>query len=212
MQIFKPGHKLVDTYLSETLRSFLDKPSNEKTKIQDLLSQFQENSLLLAIIIFSLPVAIPLPYPPGFTTIFGMPLIILSFQMLMGYKQVKLPKKFTQYQLKNSLLIMMSQKILPTIIIVEKYTKRRLSFSESVYCEQFIGFISIICSISVSLPIPFTNAIPALGISVMSLGLINKDGLVIIAGVLISIIGVIIALLFLILGVAFMKYLYSFIF
>lgn len=187
--------KLLDTaFVSETLEKVGQKPVGGKTKISELMEDFHENGILLAMIFFSLPVAIPLPYPPGFTTIMGIPLMILSIQMLLGNKKVSLPQKINDYELKNSTLKAISDKIVPRLISVEKYVKPRLSFAKSVYCEQFIGFVSLIAGFSVALPIPLTNAIPALGISVMALGLLNRDGIVIITGFFITIIGLFIAI------------------
>lgn len=187
--------KLLDaTLASETLKKIGQKRKNGKTKISELMEDFHENGILLAMIFFALPVAVPLPYPPGFTTIMGIPLIVLSIQMLMGSKKVRLPEKINNYELKNSTLKTISDKIVPIIEAIEKYVKPRLSFARSVYCEQFVGLICLIAAISVALPIPLTNAIPALGITIMALGLLNRDGIIIIGGFFVTIIGVIIAI------------------
>ncbi len=187
--------KLLDTaFVSEILEKVGQKQKGGKTKISELMEDFHENGILLAMIFFSLPVAIPLPYPPGFTTVMGIPLMILSIQMLLGNKKVSLPQKINDYELKNSTLRAISDKVVPRLVSVEKYVKPRFSFAKSVYCEQFIGFISLLAAFSVALPIPLTNAIPALGIAVMALGLLNRDGLVIIAGFFITVIGLLVAI------------------
>jgi hypothetical protein len=210
--MFKPKIKLLDSAsISATLEKIGNKSAKGKTKISELLEDFHENGLLLALILFSLPIAVPLPYPPGFTTVLGTPLIILAVQMLRGYKRVQLPKKINDYQIKNSTLIMMSNKVVPTLKIIERYIKPRFGFAKSVYCEQFVGFVSLIASISIALPLPFTNAIPALGIAIMALGLLNRDGLVIIAGFLTSFIGLVIALAAVLASVVWVKYMIKFI-
>lgn len=187
--------KLLDTaFVSEILEKVGQKQKGGKTKISELMEDFHENGILLAMIFFSLPVAIPLPYPPGFTTVMGIPLMILSIQMLLGNKKVSLPQKINDYELKNSTLRAISDKVVPRLVSVEKYVKPRFSFAKSVYCEQFIGFISLLAAFSVALPIPLTNAIPALGIAVMALGLLNRDGLVIIVGFFITVIGLFVAI------------------
>jgi hypothetical protein len=187
--------KLLDTaFVSEILEKVGKKQKGGKTKISELMEDFHENGILLAMIFFSLPVAIPLPYPPGFTTVMGIPLMILSIQMLLGNKKVSLPQKINDYELKNSTLRAISDKVVPRLVSVEKYVKPRFSFAKSVYCEQFIGFISLLAAFSVALPIPLTNAIPALGIAVMALGLLNRDGLVIIVGFFITVIGLLVAI------------------
>lgn len=211
--MLKPPVKLLDSTLaSETIKNIGQKPQDGKTKVSDLLEAFHENGILLSLIFFSLPVAIPLPYPPGFTTIMGIPLIILSVQMLIGSKKVWLPVKFQQYKIKNSLLTAISKKIIPVLEKIEQYSKPRFGFAKSVYCEQFIGLVCLIASIAVTLPIPLTNAIPALGISVISLGLLNRDGIIIIAGFVITAFGVFIAASTIIATWIALKYLFNTIF
>lgn len=187
--------KILDsTLVSETLRKVGTKDLNDSTKIEDLMEEFHENGLLLAMIFFSLPIAIPLPYPPGFTTIVGVPLIILSIQMFLGNKKVVLPKRLNEYQIKNSTLKKISDKIVPIIENVEKYTKTRFPFAQSVYCEQFVGFASFISSVCIAIPLPFTNAVPALGIAIMCIGLLNRDGLIILLGFVVNSVGCAIAI------------------
>jgi hypothetical protein len=199
--------KLLDaTLASETLKKLGNKESNGKTKISKIMEDFHENGILLAMVFFSLPVAVPLPYPPGFTTIMGLPLIILSIQMIIGSKQVKLPQKINNYEIKNSTLKAISDKVVPIVVTMEKYIKPRTGFAKSVYCEQIVGFICLIAAISVTIPIPMTNAIPALGITIMSLGLLNRDGIVIILGFLATVIGIIIAISATIASWIFIKY------
>lgn len=209
----KKKPKLLDaTLASESLQKIAHKKEGGKTKISEIMEDFHENGLLLAMVFFSLPVAIPLPYPPGFTTIMGIPLFILAFQMLIGSKKVKLPQKINDYEIKNSTLKKISEKVVPVIEAVEKYVKPRFSFARSVYCEQFVGFVSLLAAASVALPIPLTNAIPAGGITIMTLGLLNRDGLVIIAGFFIAIIGMFVALTAIAAGWVALSYLFYSIF
>lgn len=190
----KPAHKLLDTQAaSKTLEKLGLKPKDGSTSISELLADFHENGIVLAMIFFALPVAIPLPYPPGFTTVMGTPLIVLAIQLLLGYQKVRLPAKINNYQLRNSVLIMISSKVVPWLKKIEKYIRPRWSFAKSVYCEQFVGFMSLICAISIAIPLPLTNAVPALGIVVMALGLLNRDGLVVVMGFVVSIVGLVIA-------------------
>ncbi|MDF2964882.1 MAG: exopolysaccharide synthesis, ExoD family protein [Rickettsiaceae bacterium] len=178
---------------SETLSTLAKKTPDGKTRLKDIILEFHENGFALVMIFFSLPIAIPLPYPPGFTTLFGVPLILFSIQMMLGYENIKLSKRIEEYEINNSTLIMIAGKAIPILQRIEKYLKPRYSFANSVYCEQILGFISLVCAISIAIPLPLTNSIPAWGITVMSLGLLKRDGLIILLGILVSIIGNIIA-------------------
>ncbi len=197
------------TKVSSIFYKLGQKDKKDKTKISELLIEFHENGLLLTMLFFAIPVAIPLPYPPGFTTIVGIPLIILSIQMLSGFEQVSLPFIVINYQISNNILINISNKVVPKIKLLEKYIRPRFSFAASVYCEQFIGLVSLICSIAISIPLPLTNAIPALGIIIMALGLLNRDGLTILFGFVISIVGLVIAFIAILASWVSIKYLFN---
>ncbi|MGC0371869.1 MAG: hypothetical protein DGJ47_000570 [Rickettsiaceae bacterium] len=204
--------KLHSTPASVILKRMGTKPLEQKTRISELMHDFHENGILLAMIFFALPVAIPLPYPPGFTTIMGVPLIVLSLQLLIGSKKVRLPETINAYTIQNTKLKTISDKIVPIVEYVEKYIKPRYNFASSVYCEQILGLICLIASLAVAIPLPFTNAIPALGITVMSLGLMNRDGLVILYGVAIAVIGTAIATFAMVISWVAMKSVFNFIF
>ena len=178
---------------SESLKIIGQKTEEGKTKIYEIIEDFKESAVFLAMVFFALPVAIPLPYPPGFTTIMGIPMMLLSLRMISGSKKVRLPARINNYEIKNSTLKMICNKMVPIVETMEKYIKPRLFFAKSAYCEKFVGFISLMASIAVALPIPLTNAIPALGVAVMTLGLLNKDGYTILIGFLIAIVGMVIA-------------------
>ena len=200
--------KLLDTTkASDILRKFEHKPEEGKTTLSEIIEEFHENGLLMTMIFFSLPVAIPLPYPPGFTTIIGIPIMILAVQMIFGVKEVKLPSKIKYYSINNSTLRKISIKVIPIAKFIENHIKPRFDFAKSTYCEQFVGVVSLIASILIILPLPWANSIPAIGISIMSLGLLGRDGVTIFIGFLLVAIGVTIASFTAIGSFIFLKYL-----
>ena len=79
----------------------------------------------------------------------------------INYNQIKLPEKVNNFTIKNSMLISMISKILPKIILLEKHIKPRYQLAHMRYTETIIGVTSLIASLFICLPLPFTNAIPA---------------------------------------------------
>ncbi len=178
---------------SQMMHNIGQKSKGGVTRIADIMEEFKESGILLAIMFFAFPAALPLPFPPGFTTIFGIPLIILSVQVITGSSKVKLPKRVANREMQNDTLIMMSKKITPILEKIEKIVKPRMEFLNTENFQRIIGVIFLIASIAVTLPLPFTNAIPAQGIAVIALGFLNKDGLTVIIGLCIAVIGLIVA-------------------
>jgi hypothetical protein len=179
--------------LSELLAEFVDNLTSEKVSVKEIINYFGDQGFFLLLIIFALPTAIPLPYPPGLTILTGLPLIILAVQMLLYKRMPSLPRWIMSFQIKTTLIIKIVQKILPYIYKMENITTPRILILSSMMGEKVIGVISLICAIFIASPLFFAHLIPAIGIILMCLGFINRDGIVIIIGIITSITGIVIA-------------------
>ncbi|MBF8247061.1 MAG: exopolysaccharide biosynthesis protein [Rickettsia sp.] len=175
--------------VSSIFKNMLSRDKDGFTKLQDLLNEFSDNRLLITLIFFSLPIAIPLPYPPGFTSLFAIPLILFSTKLIIGNTEIILPHKIGQYKISNKTLIKIFSKMIPMIRFLESYMKPRIKFTQYKYTKNIFGYLSFISSIFILIPLPFTNAIPALSICIIALGFLNQDGLVLIIGLFIFFIG-----------------------
>jgi hypothetical protein len=169
------------------------KKDTETVTLGDISDHLSERGFAILMILFAFPMAIPLPYPPGFTTILGLPLLIFSVQIIMGMSKPLLPKWIAKKTIKTSHLIFAIEKSAKYFVKAERFLRPRLPYFSSDTGERIIGVVSLLCSISVVLPIMFGNAIPSAGILIMALGLLGKDGAVILFGIIVSIIGLFIA-------------------
>ncbi len=155
----------------------------------EINAHLSKRGFAILLILFAFPMAIPLPYPPGFTTVLGIPLLLFSIQMLLAMKKPWLPDWAAKKTIKVSHLSFAVSKTAKYFILLEKKLKVRLPYLSSTTGERIIGLISLLCSFSVVLPIMFGNAVPSAGICIMALGLLSKDGVVIIIGIIVGIIG-----------------------
>ncbi len=180
---------------SELLTELVEK-TKEKERISfiEISSHLCDRGFAILIILFAFPMAIPLPYPPGFTTILGLPLLFLSWQMLLGYDKPALPKILANKSINSSHLAFAVNKTEKYFKFLESKLRGRLPYLSSTSGEKIIGFISLLCSISIVMPIMFGNAIPSAGICIMAIGLLSRDGLVIIIGIITSLIGIIVSI------------------
>jgi hypothetical protein len=184
-----------------------DKNHHESMSVDDVIEKLQDRGFGILMFLFSFPMAIPLPYPPGFTTILGLPLLFFSLQMLLGMERVWVPKWIGGKELKVKHIAIAIKSTSAIFRKFEKFIKPRLPFLTSQKGERLIGFVALLCSISIALPIMFGNAVPSAGIMIMSIGLIYLDGVMIIIGIIISFFGLFIASLVLLLGIKAFKYL-----
>ena len=176
---------------------------DDRITISDIKNSLHEKGFAVMMFIFSLPLCIPWPAPPGTTTIASLPIVFLSFQMLMGSDSPWFPKFIDKRSIKRSSVAFIIEKTSPLLHKLEKLTKPRLLTVYRLLGHRIFAFASFICSCSIFLPIPLTNFLPAIGITLMSLAVIARDGLVIMIGLIVSIAGVALTVLVLILGSAF---------
>ena len=198
-------NKIITT---QAIEDVVNKSSSDRIPIRDLVDAMQAIGFGLAMMIFAFGIIIPLP--PPFPSIIAMPLIIFSLQMIAGYTAPKLPKRFEKITVKRSVVAMLVQKSSPYIRKVEHILRPRLAFVTKPRAERVIGVFTLIFSSFIVLPMPLSNFIPGLGILIISFGLLGKDGLVVICGIIIGIMGIAISATAVLLGVEALYYIKNF--
>jgi hypothetical protein len=199
--------KLITTQVIEDV---VKNSSSDRIPIHDIVEAMEAVGFGLAMMIFAFGVIIPMPPPiPG---IISIPLIIFSLQMIAGYTSPKLPKRFSNISIKRTVLARLVQKSSPYIRMIEKFLRPRLTFMTTPVAERLVGVFTLVFSLFVLLPMPLSNFVPGLGVLVISFGLLGKDGLVVILGIIIGLIGVLISLAVILLGFEVLNYLKDFFF
>jgi hypothetical protein len=200
-------NKLITTQLIEDV---VKKSSSDRVPIRDLIDAMDSVGFGLAIMIFAFGIIIPLP--PPFPSIISIPLVIFSLQMIAGYSAPKLPKKFANLSVKRSVLATLAQRSGPYISKVERILRPRLLFMTSALGERIVGIFIFLFASFILLPIPLSNFIPGVGILIISFGLIGKDGLVVISGMVVGAAGVAISVTTVLLGFEAFRFVTEFLF
>jgi hypothetical protein len=182
---------------SELLQLVVVQNANDKMSVGEIKNSLHERGFGVLLAIAALPICLPIPVPPGYTTFFSIPLFIFSVQMMWGMKSPWLPEWITKKEINKKSLQKLIEKATPWLRKIESYLHPRLTYISVHAWERIIGIFAFIFTISISLPIPLTNFPPGWGILIMSLGLLNKDGLTIIVGMIVGTIGVGITLIIL---------------
>lgn len=170
---------------SALINDIYNKNIEDNIKIGTLLKSIDSGGFALLNLIFSIILMIPLP--PPIAIIAGLIVMFLSFQMIIGMKEVWLPKFITEKSIKRSTLSVIVEKSTIYLYKLERFTRRRFTFVSNPITERIIGaFIFFLAGITLT-PIVFANTIPGLAIILISFGMINKDGLMVIIGFIVGI-------------------------
>lgn len=122
-------------------------------------------------------VLLPLPLPPGFTTILALPSVFITMQMCYQHDRIWIPKFISQIHIKKSIIKTIDHISRKYLCFMENLTRKRILIMVSPRLQRFYDIVLLLFAISSAIPIPFLCMIPAIGGILLSAGLIVKDGM-----------------------------------
>ena len=165
--------------LSEVVRelSQVDAPT---ITLGQLINAFGPSALAGLLLVFGL--ACTLPLPPGSTTVFGLPLVLLAPQLMLNQPAPWVPRRLRDRPIATATLKSPFARLIPWLKRMEAISRPRLSFVVDGPGRQLMGLICTVFALVLILPIPLGNMLPAATVSVFSLALIQRDGVIAMAG------------------------------
>lgn len=175
--------------VSEIVASICDGWEDDRISLDELLTAFGRRSFGFLILVFALPNGIPAPIAPGLSAVLGAPLLLLSFQMLLGFRTPWFPASWRARSFARRDVAKLLRPALPYIIKIERFIRPRFKhLAAGALPSRLIGALILWNAILLSLPIPFGNLIPAWAIILAALGQVERDGALVMAAVVTSVI------------------------
>jgi hypothetical protein len=178
------------TRTSELLRAFAHSLDSDRVTLAEIVSGLGDRGLGVLIAIFALPNILPSTVPFG-NVATGIPPLVFAVQLMLGVDHLILPGFLARRKVGTHWLKAIAPKVAAVLSWFERLLKPRMSWVTTEYAERFIGAIAIILALVSTLPIPFGHNLPALGLVLIGLGLIERDGLAILIGAAIGMLGTI---------------------
>ncbi|MDB5960889.1 MAG: Exopolysaccharide synthesis ExoD [Massilia sp.] len=165
--------------LSQLLRQLADDTARERISVGDLLVVLGDRAIGALLFIFAVPNI--LPAPPGTSVILGAPLVFLAAQLTFGMRPW-LPGLISRRSMSRKDFHGMLRRVLPWLERAEKLLLPRISMLALPPSEYIVGLVCLLLATVLVLPIPLGNMLPALSISLLALGLLERDGYAIVSG------------------------------
>ena len=173
----------------ELERYFFEEKREGKVTLSDILALAGERIFGFLFVILALPSALPVP-APGYSVPFGIAMFCLAVQLIVGRDRPWLPDKLLKGSMKLETVQKFLKKGLPWVKRVENITKPRIAYlCTSIPGKIILGCAIALMSISMMIPIPGTNTLPAIGIFVTAFGLLEDDGVICLGGLFICSLG-----------------------
>lgn len=164
--------------LHERLMALVLLGEKKSVSIKEILHTLGGKGKEILLIFLSLPFCQPVQIP-GTSTPFGLVIALIGIAITFKRKQLWLPKFLHEKKLKGSTVKTIAEKSLRLVSKTIKWIHPRMKVMTRSHMMIFNGLIIIILGLllALPLPIPLTNIVAAWGIFLMSLGLLEEDGL-----------------------------------
>jgi hypothetical protein len=140
----------------------------------------------MTIMLLSLPALIPLPGPFG--VVFGSVVALVSLQLMLGAKRLMLPAVVRAREIPASAVRAMIAKGVPLLRKAEGWLKpRRLLPLTGKLGRMALGLPLMLMGVAVALPVPTGNVPPVAALVVISLGLMMRDGVAVLVGLVLAV-------------------------
>jgi hypothetical protein len=173
-------------HINQILAKLSSDISNDHNQLGYIIDLLHERGFGILIFLFALPMAIPLPVPPGINLLFSVPLLILAAQQIIGTQKPWLPQKIRQKSLSPDKIKSLIKTAEPWLDRLSFFIRPRLGWMTQGYISNVIGVFGFMFALCVCIPIPMTNTVPSFAILLMALGILMRDGLAILAGMVIG--------------------------
>jgi hypothetical protein len=185
---------------TELNRYFFEEVSTTKVSLKEVLDLAGERTFGFLFVLLALPSALPIP-APGYSVPFGIVIFLLAVQLIVGRTRPWVPEGWKTRQFDLATVQKIVGAGIPWLRRLEAIARPRMTtVCTSLPGRTVIGVAIAVMAVSMMLPIPLTNTLPAIGIFVTGFGLLDDDGAISLGGLVICLMGAIMTMLILVFG------------
>lgn len=151
-----------------------------RATLGDLIEALDERAFGLMLLILALPCCLPFIYL--IPQIVALPMLVIAGQLALGRHAPWLPASLEKRPLDIDGMRGVVRKASRYLGWIERLARPRLRHLTDGHGARIVGALLLIPTASILVPLPSTNTAPGIGVAIASVGLIERDGLLVIAG------------------------------
>ena len=168
----------VSQNVTRLLRRLSDEGGDAGLTLDEIRDRLDERAYGLLILLLSIPCLVPGLY--GVPQVVSVAILLLAGQMLVGREEPWLPRWLLNLRAKASWLKAMADFAESKLGWIDRLSRPRLRRFADGPGEKLAAAFMILATLTIVLPM--TNTIPSVALALLSVGLIQRDGLFVIAG------------------------------
>ena len=169
-----------DIAISDRLDQLASDAHGETVTLDWIMGQLNERAFGLFLLILALPCCIPFLY--GIPQIVALPLMFVSAQILIGRRVPWLPTGLAARSVAATDLRSLAERAGPWLRRIEALSRPRLGALTRVPFDRIVGAALVLFSASILVPLPGTNTVPGFAVVIVAMGLLQRDGILVILG------------------------------
>ncbi len=160
--------------------------------VGDIVAALRDRAYALLVVLLGLPNCLPMP--PPIPLVCGLVLAFVAAQMLLGRAVPWLPQRLLARTIGKAELARAVERALPPLLRLERFSRPRLTILGGEAAIPVLGGLLLMLALGLIVAAPFIGQIPlGLAVCLVGLGLVERDGVLIIAGALAGIGGLVLS-------------------
>jgi hypothetical protein len=160
-----------------------------RVTVGDILAELRDRAYSILIVLLGLPNCLPMP--PPIPLVCGLLLALVAVQMAVGRSSPWLPRALLHRSIAREDVDRAVGRALPVLRALERWSRPRMIRLDGAVGMRVMGVVLLALALTLILAAPIVGQIPlGMAACLMGLGLVERDGLVVIGGVVVGLAGI----------------------
>lgn len=166
---------------SSVLRSLAEPERGERVTVAEIVGALGDRAFGAVLLIFAAPNILPVTLP-GTSSVTALPIVLVGVQLLLGWRKLHLPATLARRSFLRRQLALVVERLGPWLERAERLARPRFPALTSPLAERLYALPILVLSAVLFLPLPLSNIPPGIALSILGLGLLERDGGFVLAG------------------------------
>jgi hypothetical protein len=174
------------------LARLADQPSDRLT-IADIVAVLRDRAFALLVVLLGLLNCLPMP--PPVPLVCGLLLAFVAAQIIVGRATPWLPRALLGRSIARSDVARAVERALPALRRLERWSKPRMAVFETPLALRLVGVLLFALALGLLFAAPVVGQMPlGLAVCLVGLGFVERDGVLVLAGLVVGAFGVTLSL------------------
>lgn len=166
---------------SSVLRALAEPQRGERVTVAEIVGALGDRAFGAVLLIFAAPNILPVTLP-GTSSVTALPIVLVGVQLLLGWRKLHLPAALARRSFLRRQLAVVVERLGPWLERAERLARPRYPALTSPLAERLYAVPILVLSAVLFLPLPLSNIPPGIALSILGLGLLERDGGFVLAG------------------------------